>query len=298
MSNLFALATLLPARRRLVAGFGAVALCATLVAAPGVAQDPAHAAEAAAQAAAQATEAAARAAAQAAEAAAQAATAAVEQAGDAAAAATDLDAARDEKALYALGVMMWRNLQGFDLSEAELAMVQSGLAAAAAGEAADLDLQQAGAEIEALRRTRTERRAATEKERGAAYLEQQAAREGAVRGDSGWLYIETTAGEGEAPTAADTVKVHYRGTLVDGTEFDSSYERGQPAEFPLGRVIKCWTEGLQKMKPGGKATLICPSDVAYGDRGRPSIPAGATLVFDIELLEVRKAGTPAEKPAN
>src|SRR5690606_37881620 len=198
MSNLFALATLLPARRRLVAGFGAVALCATLVAAPGVAQDPAqdaeaaaHAAEAAAQAAAQATEAAARAAAQAAEAAAQAATAAVEQAGDAAAAATDLDAARDEKALYALGVMMWRNLQGFDLSEAELAMVQSGLAAAAAGEAADLDLQQAGAEIEALRRTRTERRAATEKERGAAYLEQQAAREGAVRGDSGWLYIET-----------------------------------------------------------------------------------------------------------
>jgi FKBP-type peptidyl-prolyl cis-trans isomerase FkpA len=82
------------------------------------------------------------------------------------------------------------------------------------------------------------------------------------------------------------VKVHYRGTLIDGTEFDSSYKRNAPATFPLGGVIRCWTEGVQLMKVGGKATLVCPSDLAYGDGGRPSIPGGATLVFEIELLEI------------
>lgn len=142
--------------------------------------------------------------------------------------------------------------------------------------------------IDAFRRARVEKRAAIEKERGRAYVDEQAARPGAVRTESGMVYLETAAGSGDAPTAEDTVKVHYRGTLVDGTEFDSSYKREQPAEFPLGRVIKCWTEGLQMMKPGGKATLVCPSDIAYGDRGRPSIPAGATLVFEVELLEVKK----------
>src|SRR5690606_13311219 len=107
--------------------------------------------------------------------------------------------------------------------------------------------------IDAFRRARMERRAAAEKERGRLYVEEQAARPGAVRSESGMVYIETEAGSGDSPTAEDTVKVHYRGTLVDGTEFDSSYKREQPAEFPLGRVIKCWTEGLQRMKPGGNA---------------------------------------------
>jgi FKBP-type peptidyl-prolyl cis-trans isomerase FkpA len=83
------------------------------------------------------------------------------------------------------------------------------------------------------------------------------------------------------------VKVNYRGTLIDGTEFDSSYKRNQPAQFPLNGVIRCWTEGVQKMKVGGKARLVCPSDIAYGDSGRPPlIPGGATLIFEIELLEV------------
>jgi FKBP-type peptidyl-prolyl cis-trans isomerase FkpA len=83
------------------------------------------------------------------------------------------------------------------------------------------------------------------------------------------------------------VKVHYRGTLIDGTEFDSSYKRNEPAEFPLSNVIPGWTEGVQLMKVGGKARLICPSDLAYGDQGRPSIPGGATLIFEIELLEIK-----------
>jgi FKBP-type peptidyl-prolyl cis-trans isomerase FkpA len=81
--------------------------------------------------------------------------------------------------------------------------------------------------------------------------------------------------------------VNYRGTLIDGTEFDSSYKRNQPAQFPLSGVIRCWTEGVQKMKVGGKARLVCPSEIAYGDNGRPpTIPGGATLIFEIELLEI------------
>ena len=100
-------------------------------------------------------------------------------------------------------------------------------------------------------------------------------------------YKSLRDGKGESPTAADTVKVHYRGTLVDGTEFDSSYKRNAPATFPLGRVIPCWTQGVQKMKVGGKAELICPPELAYGDRGAGGvIPPRATLKFEIELLEI------------
>src|SRR5574341_2477650 len=106
---------------------------------------------------------------------------------------------------------------------------------------------------------------------------------------SGLIYRSLKDGAGASPSASDTVRVHYRGTLTDGTEFDSSYSRGQPAKFPLNRVIKCWTEGVQKMKVGGKAKLTCPPEIAYGNRalGR-LIPANATLVFEIELLEIRK----------
>ena len=98
----------------------------------------------------------------------------------------------------------------------------------------------------------------------------------------------SNAGSGPSPKATDTVKVHYRGTLVNGTVFDSSYERNEPAEFPLNQVIRCWTEGVQKMKVGGKARLVCPANIAYGERGSPpQIPGGATLVFEIELLGIR-----------
>jgi FKBP-type peptidyl-prolyl cis-trans isomerase FkpA len=105
---------------------------------------------------------------------------------------------------------------------------------------------------------------------------------------SGLVYQSLKEGTGASPAASDVVKVNYRGTLADGKEFDSSYKRGEPAEFPLNRVIPCWTEGVQMMKPGGKARLTCPPSIAYGSRGAGGvIPPNATLQFEIELLSVR-----------
>jgi FKBP-type peptidyl-prolyl cis-trans isomerase FkpA len=104
---------------------------------------------------------------------------------------------------------------------------------------------------------------------------------------SGLVYTALREGKGPSPTAADTVKVNYRGTFPDGKEFDSSYARNAPATFPLGRVIPCWTEGVQQMKVGGKAKLVCPAQIAYGERGAGGvIPPNATLHFEIELLEI------------
>ncbi len=194
----------------------------------------------------------------------------------------------DEQALYAVGLAMWRNLSSLELSADELKLVERGLEDAAAGREPAVTLEEAGPKIQTFRKARLDRQAAKEKELGQAYLDKAAAEPGAVKSDSGLVYIETEAGTGASPVPTDTVKVHYTGTLVDGTEFDSSVKRGQPAEFPLNRVIKCWTEGLQKMKVGGKAKLICPADIAYGDRGRPGIPPGATLVFDVQLLDIVK----------
>jgi FKBP-type peptidyl-prolyl cis-trans isomerase FkpA len=120
-----------------------------------------------------------------------------------------------------------------------------------------------------------------------AYLERAAAMPGAVRTASGLVYRELRAGAGASPKPTDEVTVHYRGTSVDGVEFDSSYKRNEPAKFPLNQVIPCWTEGVQKMKVGGKSQLVCPSSIAYGDRGSPpDIPGGATLVFEVELLGI------------
>jgi FKBP-type peptidyl-prolyl cis-trans isomerase FkpA len=109
-----------------------------------------------------------------------------------------------------------------------------------------------------------------------------------VTAPSGLVYQSLKEGSGTPPAATDTVKVHYRGTLMDGREFDSSYQRGEPAEFALNRVIRCWTEGVQMMRPGGKARLTCPPAIAYGERGAGGvIPPNATLQFEVELLSVR-----------
>jgi FKBP-type peptidyl-prolyl cis-trans isomerase FkpA len=116
-----------------------------------------------------------------------------------------------------------------------------------------------------------------------------AAEKGALKTESGMVYRSLKDGTGASPKETDVVRVHYQGTLPDGTEFDSSLKRGQPAEFPLNRVIKCWTEGVQKMKVGGKAKLTCPASVAYGERGTPGgpIPPNATLIFEVELLAIK-----------
>ena len=191
----------------------------------------------------------------------------------------------DQKPVYALGLLMQRSLNEFDLSAAELDILKRALTDAAAGKPA-IDIDEWGPKIEAFAAGRAKRVAAREKAASAAYLAKAAAEPGAVRADSGLIYREMSPGTGPSPAASDVVKVHYRGTLINGTEFDSSYRRNEPAQFPLNGVIPCWTEGVQKMKVGGKARLVCPSDLAYGDAGRPSIPGGATLVFEIELLEI------------
>jgi len=191
----------------------------------------------------------------------------------------------DEKTIYALGLSVSRSLAQFDLSPAEIELVRRALADAAAGKPA-VDLNTWGPKIQPLAQARSSKVAQREKTASAAYLAKAAAESGAVKTDSGLIYREVKAGAGESPKPTDTVKVHYRGTLVNGTEFDSSYSRNMPAQFPLNGVIKCWTEGVQKMKVGGKSVLVCPSDLAYGDQGRPSIPGGAALIFEIELLEI------------
>lgn len=197
-------------------------------------------------------------------------------------------ATEEEKTLYALGLMLARNLQAFELTPAELTFVMQGISDGASGKEALVKLDDYAPKVQNLGQAKSEKRAAAEKAKGAAFIAAEAAKPGVSKSDSGMLYSETLAGTGASPAATDKVKVHYRGTLIDGTEFDSSIARGQPAEFPLNGVIKCWTEGLQMMKVGGKARLVCPSDLAYGDRGRPSIPPGATLVFEVELLEIVK----------
>lgn len=132
-------------------------------------------------------------------------------------------------------------------------------------------------------------------EEGQKFLSDNKAKEGVVTTESGLQYEVLTAAEGDKPAAEDTVEVHYRGTLTDGTEFDSSYTRGEPAKFPLNRVIPGWTEGVQLMSVGAKFKFVIPAELAYGDRDTGTIPANSTLVFEVELISIEKA--PAEPAA-
>jgi FKBP-type peptidyl-prolyl cis-trans isomerase FkpA/FKBP-type peptidyl-prolyl cis-trans isomerase FklB len=194
----------------------------------------------------------------------------------------------EEKTLYALGLAVSQGLAAFNLTPAELELVKAGIAdGVLKQQPPKVDLQAYGPKVRELQQARLAAVAAVEKKAGEAFLEKAAGEQGATKTASGLVISSIKAGEGATPKASDQVRVHYHGTLADGTVFDSSVQRGQPATFPLNRVIPCWTEGLQLMKVGGKSRLVCPSSLAYGDRGSPPrIKPGATLVFEVELLEI------------
>ena len=147
--------------------------------------------------------------------------------------------------------------------------------------------------MEKLLAERAQATAEAEKRAGSEFIAAQAKEPGAVQTDSGLVYFEVAAGSGAEPTPDDRVRVHYHGMLVDGKVFDSSRDRGTPATFSLSGVIGCFSEGIRRMKVGGESKLVCPPEIAYGDRGSPpSIKPGATLIFEVELLEIVNAGSP------
>jgi len=195
----------------------------------------------------------------------------------------------DQKTLYALGLVISQNLASFNLNPSDLESVLAGVSDGVLKKDLKVDVQAYAAKISQLQAARAGAAAATEKKAGQAFLERAAAEKGATRTASGLIITTLKPGTGASPKATDKVKVHYQGTLADGTVFDSSVQRGEPVVLPLNSVIKCWTEGVQLMKVGGKSKLVCPSDIAYGDQGRPPvIKPGATLVFEVELLEIAK----------
>jgi FKBP-type peptidyl-prolyl cis-trans isomerase len=204
----------------------------------------------------------------------------------------------DEKAAYTLGFsagqatagsLSYINDSGIALDSA---LVEAGfIDALNAREAMDQDTMRASLEalqqrVTVAMQAKTEMQAQESMAANTAYLEANKTKEGVVELESGLQYKVLTAGTGDTPKSSDSVKVHYKGTLVDGTQFDSSYDRGTPAEFGVTQVIRGWTEALQLMKEGGKWQLTIPAELAYGSADRPGIPANSVLLFDVELLEV------------
>ncbi len=195
-----------------------------------------------------------------------------------------------DKEVYTLGLSVARNLTIFSLTEEEMKVFQAGLVDGLKGEKPKVDVETYGPKLQEFAKARATASADVERKAGEDFLKKAEAEKGAQKSASGLIYTEVAAGKGDPPAATSTVKVNYKGTLRDGTVFDSSYERKEPVTFAVNQVIPCWTEGLQKMKPGGKAKLVCPASIAYGDRGAPPmIKPGATLVFEVELLEVVKS---------
>jgi FKBP-type peptidyl-prolyl cis-trans isomerase FkpA len=195
----------------------------------------------------------------------------------------------DQKTLYAMGLLLGRNVKPLALTADELAFVKAGISDAATDAKPQVELETYGPKVNAFAQKRVGSKAEGEKKKGQEFADTVAKQSGVVKTPSGIVLRTITAGAGPSPTAEDVVKVHYEGKLIDGTVFDSSVARGQPAEFPLKGVVPCWTEALQTMKKGGKSQVVCPSDLAYGDNGQPpTIPPGATLSFEVELLDFHK----------
>ena len=191
-----------------------------------------------------------------------------------------------DKTLYALGLVIGGNLSQFSLTAGEVEHVIQGLRDSVTDAEPKVALNEYGPRIQLLAQERASAASSVEKQASEAWVAEQAGQPGAERSATGVVFIPITEGSGANPTATSTVRVHYHGTLRDGSVFDSSVERNEPISFPLNGVIPCWTEGVQKIKVGGKAKLVCPSETAYGDQGSGSIPPGAALAFEVELLAI------------
>ncbi|HEU5402360.1 MAG TPA: FKBP-type peptidyl-prolyl cis-trans isomerase [Terriglobales bacterium] len=209
-----------------------------------------------------------------------------------------------QKASYALGYNLGRNLKS-QMVDVDPAIVTQAIRDAFAGTASPLSEEEIRAALNQLQQATRAKQEAMLKEMtdqnekvGQAFLAANKSKEGVVTLPSGLEYKVLTAGSGPKPTAADTVVCNYRGTLIDGKEFDSSYKRGEPATFPVSGVIKGWTEALQLMPVGSKWQLYVPANLAYGDRGAGEvIPPGSVLVFDVELLSIKPKEAAAPAPA-
>jgi FKBP-type peptidyl-prolyl cis-trans isomerase FkpA len=193
----------------------------------------------------------------------------------------------EQKTLYALGLAVNQSLNNFTLSEAEFEIVKSGITDGFFKQPPKVDLQAFGLKISQLQEARALVVAEAEKKAGAAFLAKVAAEPGAKKTESGAILKTIKEGNGATPKITDMVKMHYQGTLIDGTVFDNSAKQGEPAMLRANEMSKCWMEGIQQIKVGGKSKLVCPSSLAYRDKGLPPlIKPGATLVFEIELLEI------------
>ena len=192
----------------------------------------------------------------------------------------------DQKSLYAIGVIVSKQIDVFKLSPEELEFVKQGMTDSINGKKVIVEPEAYQQKISELAQARMKVAADKEKSRSNEFLEKAAKEKGAEKSASGLIYTSIKEGAGKQPKPTDVVKVHYTGTLTDGKVFDSSVKRGQPVDFPLNQAIPCWGEGVSKMKVGGKAKIVCPASLAYGDAGRPPIiPGGAALTFEIELLD-------------
>ena len=194
----------------------------------------------------------------------------------------------DDKTFYSMGYMLASSLQRLDLTDEELAALYKGLRDSAKGTKAEVDLQIYQPKIQTMFKARMEKVDKKEKEKGEGFIKDYMKKNPeAKKTESGLVYKVIKPGSDKKPSAKDTVKVHYHGTLTSGEVFDSSVERGDQITFPLDRVIKGWTEGLQLIGEGGKIELVIPPELAYGEQGAPpKIPGGATLKFEVELFEV------------